>query len=86
MLGLIIGIGIGCLLFIPSLAQSFGIELPAWTKALAGLGFPLFFIISSIKQKKKNKSENPTQKITKTEKESFKNIESGPGRGPNIKY
>lgn len=86
MLGLLIGIGIGCLLFIPSLAQFFGIDLPGWTKALAGLGFPLFFIISSIKQKKKDKVEGPTKKITKEEIESYKNIESGPGRGPNIKY
>jgi hypothetical protein len=86
MLGLIIGIAIGCLLFIPSLAGAFGIELPSWTKALAGLGFPLFFIISSLKQKKKDKGDNPKLVTTDEEKEAFKKLESGPGRGPNIKY
>jgi hypothetical protein len=86
MLGLIIGIGIGCLLFIPSLASFFGIELHAWSKALAGLGFPLFFIISSLKQKKKDKVEGPKSKMSEEEKKEFKKIESGPGRGPNIKY
>ena len=86
MLGLLIGLALGCLLFIPTISESFGIELPAWVKALAGLGFPLMFIISSVKQKRKDKAEKPSEKISEEEKEAFKKMESGPGRGPNIKY
>lgn len=86
MLGLVIGIFLGCLLFIPAVTDFFNIDLPPWVPALAGLGFPLFFIISFIKQRQKDKTENPKNKMSADEKKAFRDIESGPGRGPNIKF
>jgi len=86
MLGIIIGIILGCLLFIPAITEMFNLNLPAWVPALAGLGFPLFFIISSIKQKQDNKMQIQQEKLTEERKKSFKDIDSGPGRGPNIKF
>lgn len=86
MLGLFIGILLGCMLFIPSVTEWVGLDLPVWVPALTGLGFPLFFLISFIKQRKQSKTEDPKSKMSADEKKAFRDIESGPGRGPNIKY
>lgn len=85
MLGLIIGILIGCVLFIPAITEALSLDLPAWVPALAGLSFPLLFLIKIVKEKMSNKVENPKDKMSADEKKAFRDMESGPGRGPNIK-
>lgn len=74
------------MLFIPSITDWIGLDLPPWVPALTGLAFPLFFLISFIKQRSNNKSDGPESKMSVDKKKEFKDIESGPGRGPNIKY
>ncbi len=86
MLGLFIGIIFGCILFIPALTEALSLDLPGWVPALAGLSFPLLFLIRFIKERQTNKTGNPKSKMSADEKKAFRDIESGPGRGPNIKY